>query len=117
MPADGLSKVYIPSNESGSFYRDLNMPHPSINPVGSVKLVTGVLGAVNVKSTVLRDVDRPLRKAGTYVPNYQVAHPLRCNYKCSAVRCKSNECLHSDIHTHVLILCIGSQITEKIPYL
>jgi hypothetical protein len=77
------------------------MPHPSINPVGSVKQVSGVLGAVIVKSTVLRDVERLLRKAGTYVPNYQLAHPLRCNYKCSAVRCKTNEYLHSDTQTRV----------------
>jgi len=69
------------------------MPHPSVNPAGSVKQVTGVLGAVNVKSTVLRDVDRLLRKAGTYVPNYQVTHPLRCSYKFSTVRRISNECL------------------------
>ena len=32
------------------------MPHPSTNPVGSVKQVSGVLVAVAVKSTVLRDV-------------------------------------------------------------
>jgi hypothetical protein len=66
------------------------MPHPSINPVGSVKQVSGFLGAVTVTSTVLSDMDRLLRKAGTYVPNYQVAHPLRYTYKCSAVKCKTN---------------------------
>jgi hypothetical protein len=91
------------------------MSHSSINPVSSVKQVSGTLGVVTVNSTVLRDVDRLLRKAGTYVPNYQVAHPLRCSYKCSAVRCKASECLHSDTHKHALLLCIGSQITEKIP--
>jgi len=91
------------------------MPHPSINPVVSVKQVSGVLGAVTVKSTVLRDVDRLLRKAGTYVPNYQVTRHLRCNYKCSVLRCKTNECLHSDTHEHALVLCIRIQITEKIP--
>ena len=32
------------------------MPHPSINPVGSVKQISGVLVAVAVKSNVLRDV-------------------------------------------------------------
>jgi hypothetical protein len=92
--AGGVCKVYILCRGSGSFYRDLNMPHPTINPVGSVKQVSGVLGAVTVKSTVLRDVDRLLRKAGTYVRNYQVAHSFEMQHKCSAVRCKTNECSH-----------------------
>jgi hypothetical protein len=96
---------------------DMNMPHLSVSPVGSVKQVSEVLGSMTVTSSILRAVDRLLRIAGTYVPKYQVAHPSKCNYRCSVFRCETNKYLSSDTRKRLLILCIGSQIKEKISYL